>query len=66
LRKKKRPFLIGNVITWLRRNGLLARLHASIANHVPVGYEDETGFHIGMKTPSDLPSPVSGAEFGRF
>jgi len=28
-----------------------ARLHSLFANRVPVGYEDETGFHFGSKSP---------------
>jgi len=64
--KKKQPFLLGNVIAWLRRTGLMARLHDTIAIHVPVGYEDETGFHIAREIPPDSPDPVSGAKFGNF
>ena len=64
--KQKQTFLLGTVIAWLRRTGLTARLHDTIATHVPLGYEDETGFHITRETPSDPPDPVSGAEFGNF
>ncbi len=28
---------------------IIAQLRAAIADRVPVGYEDETGFHYGMK-----------------
>jgi len=32
--------------------GIIARIHAALAKHAPVGYQDETGFHLGAE-PSD-------------
>ena len=64
--REKQAFLLGSVIAWLRRNGLKAKLHSAFATHVPVGYEDETGFHIVRKTSPVRSDPGSGAEFGRF
>ncbi|MGB7769765.1 MAG: hypothetical protein WBN22_13055 [Verrucomicrobiia bacterium] len=29
--------------------GILARLRATIENHIPFGYQDETGFHFGVQ-----------------
>jgi hypothetical protein len=29
--------------------GLMARLLASLNQHAPVGYQDEAGFHFGVK-----------------
>ena len=41
----------GELITgWFGRDLLVARLRAVLAECVPLGYEDETGFHFGMKT----------------
>ena len=28
--------------------GILAKLHIAIRNCVPIGYQDETGFHFGV------------------
>jgi len=28
--------------------GILAKLRATLNNRVPVGYQDETGFHFGV------------------
>jgi hypothetical protein len=28
---------------------IIAKWHAAIASRVPIGYEDETGFHYGVK-----------------
>jgi hypothetical protein len=33
------------------RNGIITRLLAAIRSHVPLGYEDETGFHVGITSP---------------
>lgn len=48
--KKEQAFLPGNAGAWFREDGLMARLrsaiHAAIETHVPLGYEDETGFHF--------------------
>jgi hypothetical protein len=32
----------------------IAKLRAATASHVPVGYEDETGFHYGANTGDGL------------
>jgi len=56
--KAKQPFRFGRVAAGIRRAGFTARLRAAPAALAPVGYEDETGFHLGVKTPSfltDLP-----------
>jgi hypothetical protein len=29
--------------------GILAKLRASLNNHIPLGYQDETGFHFGVQ-----------------
>jgi hypothetical protein len=29
-------------------NGIIAKFLAVLRSHVPLGYEDETGFHTGM------------------
>ena len=34
---------------FLRLAGILARLRAAVKFEVPVGYQDETGFHYGRK-----------------
>jgi len=33
--------------------GIIAKLRSAIANHVPVGYQDESGFHLGVKQTQD-------------
>jgi hypothetical protein len=63
--KKKQPFFQGNVIAWFRRNGLMARLRSTIVDHVPVGYEDETGFHIAKKPSPVRSDPDSGTKLDR-
>ncbi|MGA2788292.1 MAG: PEP-CTERM sorting domain-containing protein [Verrucomicrobiota bacterium] len=37
-----------------RRKGIIATLLAVIAVQIPVGYQDETGFHVGMKKQPEL------------
>jgi hypothetical protein len=32
-------------------NEIIARFLALIRSHVPLGYEDETGFHVGIMSP---------------
>jgi hypothetical protein len=32
---------------------IVAKLRSAIANHVPVGYQDEAGFHFGVKPTQD-------------
>jgi hypothetical protein len=32
--------------------GIIARIRAAMAKHAPVGYQDESGFHLGSE-PSD-------------
>jgi hypothetical protein len=44
--KKEQVFLPGNAGAWSREGGLMARLQAAIETLVPLGYEDETGFHF--------------------
>ena len=44
----------GNVVTPAGHEArfpvrIIAKLRAAIASRVPVGYEDETGFHYGVK-----------------
>ncbi len=34
-----------------RWNGILSKLLTTIRSHVPLGYEDETGFHTGIVSP---------------
>jgi hypothetical protein len=29
--------------------GILAKIRAAMAKHAPVGYQDETGFHLGCE-----------------
>jgi hypothetical protein len=33
--------------------GVLARLRAAVNNHIPLGYQDETGFHFGVQSPRE-------------
>ena len=47
--RKCRILLPRNSVTPSRGKGIIATLRAAIAAQVPVGYEDETGFHVGMK-----------------
>ena len=58
--------LLKSVIAWFRPHELLARLHNKIATQMPVGYEDEAGFHIGMETASVYSVPASDREMDRF
>ena len=64
--QEKQTFLLGNIMAWIRRNELKTKLRTAIATHVPVGYEDETGFHIGRQTSPVRCDPASRAEFGPF
>lgn len=48
-----------SVAAWLRRHGLTARLQNALAGQAPVGYEDDTGFHVGVN-----PSAKSADYFG--
>jgi hypothetical protein len=34
-------------------NAITAKFHATMESLVPVGYQDETGFHTGVKRSSD-------------
>lgn len=59
--KKGQAFLPENVAScsvWAR---LMARLRtstqAAIATHAPLGYEDETGFHLGVEPPRPPTAP---------
>jgi hypothetical protein len=29
--------------------GIVAKLRATLNNHIPLGYQDETGFHFGVQ-----------------
>jgi hypothetical protein len=64
--QEKQTFLLGNIMAWIRPNELKAKLHNAFANHVPVGYEDETGFHIVRKASPVRSDPGSREEFGQF
>jgi hypothetical protein len=33
--------------------GIFVRLRAAMNNHIPLGYEDETGFHFGIQHPRE-------------
>lgn len=33
--------------------GVLARLRTAIENRIPLGYQDETGFHFGVQEPRE-------------
>jgi hypothetical protein len=33
--------------------GILARLRSAMNNHIPLGYQDETGFHFGIQHPRE-------------
>jgi hypothetical protein len=61
--KEKKISRAGNVFAWLLPSEFKARLRSVFAARVPMGYEDETGFHIGRK-----PSPVRSdpASRGKF
>ena len=52
--KNEQVFLPGNAVAGLRWHGLRARLHGAIQSaitaHLPLGYEDETGFHFAVET----------------
>jgi hypothetical protein len=58
--------LLRNVIAWFRRNGFRARLHDAISSHIPVGYEDEAGFHVVRETASARSIPDSDREIAHF
>ena len=45
-----RPARIKKVIAWLRPSCIMGKLNNIVATNVPVGYEDEMGFHLGVKT----------------
>jgi hypothetical protein len=30
-------------------NGIMSKLRSAVEAHIPVGYQDETGFHRGVK-----------------
>jgi hypothetical protein len=51
--REKQGFRLGSVISWIRPEEIKAKLYQAFTAHVPVGYEDETGFHIVRQ-----PSPV--------
>jgi hypothetical protein len=36
---------------FLHLAGIIAKFRAAIWSHVPLGYEDETGFHVGVMSP---------------
>jgi hypothetical protein len=38
----------GNISYW---NGIIAKFLTTLRSHVPLGYEDETGFHTGIMSP---------------
>jgi len=38
----------GEVGHW---NGIIGELLTTLRSHVPLGYEDETGFHTGIMSP---------------
>jgi hypothetical protein len=61
-----RTFPFSNPIARLRRPGILAKLRQKVADHVPVRYEDESGFHFGMDEASFCAMPDSDAEVARF
>lgn len=33
--------------------GILARLRSVMNHHIPLGYQDETGFHFGIQHPRE-------------
>ena len=45
----KRTPSLKNAGAWVHRNISQARLRAAMAVLVPIGYEDETGFHFGIQ-----------------
>jgi hypothetical protein len=38
----------GKISYW---NGIIAKFLTTLRSHVPLGYEDETGFHTGNMSP---------------
>jgi hypothetical protein len=34
-----------------RFHGIIAKLRKAVGNEIATGYEDETGFHLGVKPP---------------
>jgi hypothetical protein len=34
-------------------DGIIAKFLVTIRSHVPLGYEDETGFHVGIMSPEE-------------
>jgi hypothetical protein len=64
-RKMQVP-LLGNVIASLQRKGFLGTLHDAIASQMPVGYEDEAGFHMGRETFSVNSGQSPDSEMSRF
>ena len=33
--------------------GIVARLRVAMKTHIPLGYQDETGFHFGIQQPHE-------------
>ena len=33
--------------------GIVARLRVEMKTHIPLGYQDETGFHFGIQQPHE-------------
>ena len=46
--------LTRTIVALMSGEGIVAMLRAAISHKIPVGYEDEAGFHIGMKMPPGL------------
>jgi hypothetical protein len=47
--RRCRTLLTRTIVALIRGKGIIATLRATISAQIPVGYEDETGFHIGME-----------------
>ncbi len=35
--------------------GIVARLHDAIMSQIPIGFQDQNGFHFGVKPPQKTP-----------
>jgi hypothetical protein len=46
---EEQPVLLRHVIDWLRSCGIMVHLRNTVAAQIPVGYQDETGFHLGVQ-----------------
>ena len=44
-------------------SGIVAKLRKAIRIKIPIGYQDETGFHLGLKPAEKTSQVVAGLEY---